>query len=108
MTDPQPIVRLTPAKRLIAISASLAAMLGTAALLGFIYIAVSLHFFFAWGGTLGGLGASSTEDFHPPAWVDSPWATILTFIVVGLAILIDLMAGIVVYRKMIRRRSKSN
>jgi hypothetical protein len=76
-------------------------MLGTAIVLAILIAVMSLQYFFSHGGTLGGFGASSEEYFVEPSASD----TMFGYCLVGAALIIDIVVGVVVYRR-VRAKSK--
>ncbi|TQN41679.1 hypothetical protein FHU33_1056 [Blastococcus colisei] len=66
--------------------------------LGAFFIALAM--FFEQGGTLGGFGASASENFRPRLW-----PTVISYGALVSAILIDVTAGLLTYRNLRRPQS---
>lgn len=98
-----PQVQEHPRSRFRAAILAVLAMTGTAIVLAVLIAIWSLQYFFSHGGTLGGFGASSEEYFVEPPTAD----VVFGYCLVGAALLMDIVVGVVVYRRVRRSRTRS-
>jgi len=82
-----------PRNRGRAILLAVLAMLGAGIPLALVVIIIGFVVWFNQGGTLGGFGAAASADYNPGRWV-TPFGYGLTL----LAIVIDAVIGVAVYR----------